>query len=89
MLVPVLGHSHSEKKLFPHVQEQLPMFQFVPLPLALSLGTTKKSVLLFFAQSLSAFIHIGMVLTSLLFSFFFEEFQISMHLHHWRDAQIP
>lgn len=52
MLIDFDGHSHSEKKMFPHIQEQPPMFQFVPLPLALSLGTTKKSVLLFLAQSL-------------------------------------
>ena len=41
--VQVLSHPHSEK-MFPDIQGEPPVFQFVPLPLVLSLGTTKKSL---------------------------------------------
>jgi len=41
--VPVLRHPQREEVL-PHVQTELPMPQFVPLPLVLSLGTTEKSL---------------------------------------------
>jgi len=39
--VPVLRH--PQREVLPHVQLELVMPQFVPLPLVLSLGTTVKS----------------------------------------------
>jgi len=41
--VSVLRHPQSEEAL-PHVQTELPMLQFVPITLVLSLGTTEKSL---------------------------------------------
>lgn len=41
--VPGCSHCHSEK-VFPDVQRKHPVFQFVPLPLVLALGTTEKSL---------------------------------------------
>jgi len=41
--VPVLRHPQREEVL-PHVQMELPMLQFVPVALVLSLGTTEKSL---------------------------------------------
>lgn len=82
-LVPVIV-----KKMFPHIQEQLPMFQFLPLALALSLGTTKNCIALLCSVSLGIHTHwYGPHKPT--FLFFSEQFQISLPLHHWRDAQIP
>lgn len=43
--VPVLCHPHSEK-VFPAAEAEPPVFQFVPLPLVLSLDITEKSLAL-------------------------------------------
>lgn len=41
---PVLCHSHSTE-LFPSILMDLPVFQFVPAALVLSLGTTGRSLI--------------------------------------------
>ena len=41
--VPVLRHPQREEALS-HVQMELPVLQFFPMPLVLSLGTTEKSL---------------------------------------------
>ena len=58
--VPVLCHPHS-KEVLPHIQTELPVFQFVPL--VHTLGTTKKSLVPSNSHQLSRYTVIIPVMT--------------------------
>jgi len=67
-LMPVLGHSHN-KEVFPKVQREPPVFQFVPIDSGtVASNHCKKSSSLIFISSHEVFIHIEKVSLRLFFS---------------------